>query len=101
MKADIHPVVYADAKVVCSSCGTTFTTISTKQQINVEVCSKCHPFYTGEHKFIDAQGRVEHFQKKQEVAAQMKVKLAGRKSEKKSSQEENTPKTLKELLSEA
>lgn len=100
MKTDIHPVVFTDAQVVCSSCGNTFVTTSTKQHISVEVCSNCHPFFTGEHKFIDTQGRVEHFQKKQQVAAAMKEKLATKKSAKKSSQGENIPKTLKELLNE-
>ncbi len=99
MKANIHPTVFTDAQVVCS-CGNTFVTTSTKQHITVEVCSKCHPFYTGEHKFIDTQGRVEHFQKQQKVAAEMRERLKSKKVAKKSTQEENRPKTLKELLGE-
>jgi len=62
MKAKIHPK-YVESKVTCS-CGETFTTQSTQPQIRVEICSKCHPFYTGKQKFIDAGGRVEKFQKK-------------------------------------
>ncbi len=100
MKADIHPVVFTDAQVVCSSCGNTFVTTSTKQKINVEVCSNCHPFYTGEHKFIDTQGKVERFKQKQQVAEKMKDTLIARKAKKKTNVDENIPKTLKELLSE-
>ncbi len=60
MKADIHPVYYDKALVTCS-CGNTFTVGSTKEKINVEICSSCHPFFTGEKKVIDTAGRVERF----------------------------------------
>ncbi len=59
MKADIHPD-YVVATVTCA-CGETFTTRSTKPEIKVEVCSQCHPFYTGEQKMVDTEGRVEKF----------------------------------------
>ena len=59
MKADIHPE-YMEATVTCQ-CGETFTTRSTKPEIRVEICSKCHPFYTGQQKIIDTEGRVERF----------------------------------------
>jgi large subunit ribosomal protein L31 len=64
MKADIHPK-YADVQVNCS-CGNNFTTRSTsaKQTIQVEVCSACHPFYTGKQKIVDTAGRVERFRQK-------------------------------------
>ena len=62
MKKEIHPN-YQDATVTCG-CGETFKTRSTQAQINVEICSKCHPFYTGKQKFVDTAGRVERFQKK-------------------------------------
>ena len=64
MKADIHPK-YHDVKVVCS-CGNTFNTRSTvnKDALHIEICSACHPFYTGKQKIVDAAGRVEKFQKK-------------------------------------
>jgi len=62
MKAGIHPE-YKVTTVVCS-CGNTFTTRSTKSKIMVEVCSKCHPFFTGSVKFVDAAGRVDKFNKK-------------------------------------
>lgn len=62
MKKEIHPD-YQETVVKCS-CGETFTTRSTSKNLHVEICSKCHPFYTGKQKFVDAGGRVERFQKK-------------------------------------
>ena len=62
MKDKIHPA-YADCAVSCA-CGETFKTRSTKQTIRVEICSNCHPFFTGKQKFVDAAGRVEKFTKK-------------------------------------
>jgi len=94
MKANIHPVYYDDAKVICA-CGNTFTTGSTKKLIQVEVCYKCHPFYTGKHRYLDVKGRVELFQKKQEKAKEYKARITPKKKEKK---EEHQPKTLRELL---
>jgi large subunit ribosomal protein L31 len=62
MKKDIHPT-YEESTVVCA-CGNTFKTRSTKKEIRVEICSQCHPFFTGKQKFIDSAGRVEKFRKK-------------------------------------
>jgi len=94
MKANIHPVYYSDAVVTCA-CGNTFTTGSTKQKIQVEVCSACHPFYTGTQRFIDTQGRVERFQQKQAKSATYKKKV------KKQTYVEETPRSLKEMLTQA
>lgn len=63
MKEKIHPKYYSDAKVLCV-CGDTFTTGSTQKVLKVEVCSKCHPFYTGERRIMDTGGRVERFRKR-------------------------------------
>lgn len=64
MRADIHPTVY-DAKVTCASCGNSWTTTSTKKELRVDVCSNCHPFYTGESaKILDVEGQVDRFYKK-------------------------------------
>jgi large subunit ribosomal protein L31 len=63
MKAKIHPEYHTDAKVVCS-CGNTFTTGSTRKMMRVELCSKCHPFFTGEQKIVDTAGRVERFKRR-------------------------------------
>ncbi len=62
MKKDIHPTYY-QATVTCA-CGETFVAGSTRQSIRVEICSRCHPFYTGQRKFVDAEGRVQKFAKK-------------------------------------
>jgi large subunit ribosomal protein L31 len=59
MKKEIHPV-YHQAKVSCA-CGHTFTVGSTKEKLDVEICSQCHPFYTGTAKLVDTAGRVEKF----------------------------------------
>jgi large subunit ribosomal protein L31 len=62
MKKKIHPE-YGNCTVTCA-CGNTFTTRSTKKEIRVEICSQCHPFFTGKQKFVDSAGRVEKFRKK-------------------------------------
>jgi large subunit ribosomal protein L31 len=62
MKQGIHPE-YHEARVTCA-CGETFVTGSTRKSIRVEICSKCHPFYTGQRKFVDAEGRVQKFARK-------------------------------------
>jgi len=62
MKQGIHPD-YVECAVTCG-CGNTFKTRSTRPAINVEVCSQCHPFYTGKQKFVDTAGRVERFQRR-------------------------------------
>lgn len=66
MKTKIHPKYYDDAKVTCV-CGNTFTVGSTKQELRVEVCSRCHPFYTGEQRIRDTMGRVERFRKRYRI----------------------------------
>jgi large subunit ribosomal protein L31 len=63
MKEKIHPEYYPDAKVTCA-CGNTFTTGSTRKEIKIELCSKCHPYYTGEHRVVDTAGRVERFKRR-------------------------------------
>jgi large subunit ribosomal protein L31 len=62
MKPGIHPK-YEDSKVTCA-CGETFTTRSTRKEIHIEICSACHPFFTGKQKLVDTAGRIERFQKK-------------------------------------
>ncbi len=66
MKDKIHPKYYTDAQVICS-CGNTFTTGSTKKVLKVELCNKCHPFFTGERRMVDTLGRVERFKKRYKV----------------------------------
>jgi len=63
MKAEIHPKYFTDAKVTCV-CGNTFATGSTLKELNVDICSECHPFYTGKQKLLDTEGRIERFKKR-------------------------------------
>jgi large subunit ribosomal protein L31 len=95
MQTKIHPKYYDDAKVSCRACGTSFTTGSIVENILVEVCNTCHPFYTGEQRFMDTQGRVEKFQKQQERAKKMQAQLAQKKEK---AQKEKKSKSLRELL---
>ncbi len=71
MKAEIHPKYYADAKVICA-CGNSWTTGSTKAEIRVDICSNCHPFYTGEQRIVDTEGQVDRFYKRLEVGTEYK-----------------------------
>jgi len=68
MKTEIHPKYYPEAKVTCA-CGNTFNIGSTTESVEVEVCSGCHPFYTGNEKLIDTAGRVEKFKARQAAAS--------------------------------
>ena len=87
----LAPISYfEEAKVVCA-CGNNFTTGSTKPEIRVEICSNCHPFFTGQEKFVDTEGRVERFQR---LTAAKQEPKAKKEFENKADQ----PKTLKEML---
>ena len=68
MKKDIHPTSYLAAKIHCNSCGADFSALSTKESVDVEICSKCHPFYTGDHRIMDTAGRAERFRQRQAAA---------------------------------
>ncbi|KKW47699.1 MAG: 50S ribosomal protein L31 [Parcubacteria group bacterium GW2011_GWA1_59_11] len=68
MKKDIHPQYHPNAKVICA-CGNSFTVGATQPEIRVDICHKCHPFYTGEEKLIDTAGRVERFKTRRTKAA--------------------------------
>jgi len=63
MKEKIHPKYYDDAQVICS-CGNTFTVGATQPTLKVELCSKCHPYYSGEQRIVDTAGQVERFRKR-------------------------------------
>ena len=86
MKAGLHPTYYPEAKVVCS-CGNTWTTGSTQELIRTDVCSKCHPFYTGEQRIVDTAGQVDRFMKRlnqysaHQVDADERQKKARQKTE--------------------
>ena len=104
MKDNIHPKIFTECLVTCA-CGNSFTTFSTKEKINVEICSACHPFYTGQQKFVDTEGRIDKFRKKQTISAKMKedtanIKKAKEEKKKAAKKTEKEP-TLKELLEQA
>ena len=99
MKNGIHPKYNKEAKVICA-CGNTFTIGSTNDIIQVEICSKCHPFWTGDEKFVDIEGRVDKYKRKQEVgdkARKERIKKLKEKLDKEKTKQE-TPKTLKDML---
>lgn len=79
MKKDIHPKYYEQAKVICA-CGNTWTTGSTQEVIHTEMCSVCHPFFTGEQRIVDTAGQVDRFQKRKERADKLAAQRAGIKA---------------------
>ena len=95
MKTGIHPQ-YVQATVTCASCGKKFTFGSTQENIHVELCSNCHPFYTGAQRFVDSANRIDKFQKKQELAAKFKATVTKKKDEEKA--KATGPKSLSEML---
>ncbi len=90
MKKDIHPEYYPDAVIKCA-CGNTFTVGSTVKEIHVEICSNCHPFYTGKETIVDTAGRVDRFKKRQEAASQ-KAKATLSAADKKAKEEKRKQK---------
>ena len=95
----IHPTYYHDAKVTCA-CGNSFITGSTKQQIRVDICSACHPFFTGKMKFVDTLGRVEKFQKQMSAAKTHRYLKKSQRQKIKAKAEARRPVTLKEMLTQ-
>lgn len=81
-------------------CGNRFTVGSTKPSINVALCNKCHPFFTGQQKFVDVVGRIEKFERKQKKAEVFAQSLKTKKAKKEKSIDEKGPKTLREMLME-
>lgn len=83
MKENIHPKFYPDAQVICA-CGNTWITGSTQKVIHTDVCSKCHPFYTGEQRIVDTEGQVDRFYKKlqarQQYVSEQEAREAARTS---------------------
>lgn len=84
MKSNLHPTWYHDCVVTCS-CGNSFTTGSTLKTIQVDICNACHPFFTGEMKFVDRQGRVDKFMQKMKLAQQKQATSGNKKKSKKTS----------------
>lgn len=80
MKEDIHPTYYPNAQVICA-CGNTWTTGSTQKTITTDVCSKCHPFFTGEQRIVDTEGQVDRFYKKLQAREKYLEELEARESQ--------------------
>lgn len=95
MKTDIHPKY--DKTIVTCGCGNTFETKSTTGDINVEICSACHPFYTGKQKLVDTAGRVDKFRARMEAAAKLK---SGVKAKPEVKAEDVTPEAVEEINEE-
>ena len=83
MKQGIHPKYFSDCQVSCA-CGNKFTTGSTVEKIEVDVCSKCHPFFTGQQKFVDIKGRIDKFKEKVAKGKANATAKANKEKEKKS-----------------
>jgi len=99
MNTAIHPEWHSEAKVSCA-CGNTFTLGSTKSEYRTDVCSQCHPFFTGQIKFLDAAGRVDAFREKQKNASKKLLSKTERrklKREQKLNEEMSLPETLAEF----
>jgi len=106
MKTKIHPKYYPEAKVICASCGTTWTIGSTEKEIRTEVCSNCHPFYTGQlQRILDVEGQVDRFYKKlqarQDFIDQRKAREMARTSPERPIEELNLGNRAKEALAKA
>lgn len=97
MKQGIHPQYFDNAQVICV-CGHKFTTGSTKEVIHVELCSSCHPFYTGEQRFVDTASRIQKFTTRTETARKYQVVNKEKKAAEKKQAE--SPKTLREMLAQ-
>lgn len=95
MKANIHPQFYDNAQVVCV-CGNRFTVGSTQPNIQIELCFKCHPFYTGEQKFMDTRSTIKRFEESRQKAATYKATQKIKIDEKKKKDE--APKSLRDML---
>ncbi len=99
MRANFHPKWFEQAKVTCA-CGNTFTVGATMPEISIEVCSNCHPFYTGQMKYVDTAGRVDAFRAKLEKASKKvltKTEKRKLKRERKIREELEKPDTLEEI----
>ncbi len=102
MKQAVHPVWFNDAKVVCA-CGESFVTGSTQELIKIEICSKCHPLFTGKQKFVDTLGQVDRFEQKKKKAAEkgaIRAQILSQRAAKVTEEKKEKP-SLKDLLMQA
>ncbi|MEX0887891.1 MAG: 50S ribosomal protein L31 [Patescibacteria group bacterium] len=97
-KDNLHPQYFPEAKVTCTSCGTTYNIGSTQPELKVEVCANCHPFYTGKEVLMDTEGRVEKFEKKRAAGEVGRKEKAAKKAAAEPQEGQKRPMSLKELL---
>jgi len=98
MKPKIHPKYYENATITCA-CGNVFKVGSTVEKIEIEICSACHPFYTGKKKLVDSAGQVDRFQKKMEMAKKMQAEKEAKKKAKKNKAKKSSKKNTKKTTS--
>lgn len=96
MKAGIHPK-YQDATVICA-CGNTWNTRSTKELLRIDLCPKCHPFYTGEQRIVDTAGQVERFMRRMEAASEQPRKKKAERRQRKLEQRARNQRQEEQLL---
>jgi len=94
MKKDIHPQYHTEAEVTCS-CGQSFSIGSTREKISVEICSNCHPYFTGKEKIVDTAGRVEKFKARAQASEKNKTATKKTKTTKAEKTEKEEPKSDK------
>ncbi|SRR6056297_2469428 len=94
MKKDIHPQYHENVKVTCV-CGNSFTTGSTKEELKVEICANCHPFYTGKQKLVDSTQRVEKFQAKMKAQEEVSKTKKGKRAKRQAQAEKRREKEAK------
>jgi large subunit ribosomal protein L31 len=97
MKTGIHPQWHHDAVVTCA-CGNSFVTGSVSATLQVDICNKCHPFFTGEVRFVDRQGRVDRFMQKQQQAQAKQSDLKAKQSAKKQAKPAGPAKNFRDIL---
>ena len=98
MKQNIHPKTF-ETVIVCSTCGTNWPTHSTRQNLRVDICSHCHPFYTGEQRIVDTAGQVDRFMRRLQSSQQAQADIARRREEK-NRPAPKKPSLLKEIYPE-
>jgi large subunit ribosomal protein L31 len=97
MKSNLHPTWYPQATVTCA-CGASFVTGASQDSYNVDICSKCHPFFTGEMKFVDRQGRVDKFMQKMQAAQSHQASTKNKP--KKSTKSDKDQQSYRQILQE-
>ncbi|GAB4119641.1 MAG: 50S ribosomal protein L31 [Roseiflexaceae bacterium] len=96
MKKNIHPTVYQTV-IVCATCGAQWPTTSTRNNLRVDVCSNCHPYYTGEQRIVDTAGQVDRFMRRLRTSQTQQAEAAKRREDRANMQQPKKPSLLKEI----